>query len=337
MIIYDNIIATLQNTGGISVLFQELTKRLKSNSIPYTILDYNNLTGENVIHQRKRLLERYRSAKHPPQTFSSKSLFHSTYYRLPTDKSLKTITTVHDFTYERTIKGIKRTVHSTQKNLAIRKSDHIICVSNHTKKDLIEFLPDIDASRISVVYNGASESYFPLLNKTLTNSVLFVGQRGRYKNFSSVVNALSMIPNIKLECVGGGLFSQSELLFLEKTIPGRYSHLGFLSESQLNSAYNRSLCLVYPSLYEGFGIPLIEAMRAGCPVIATNSSSIPEVVGNSAVLLEKGETDEIVKAIIFLQSEHERNKLVTLGIDQSKKFTWNDTYTATKKIYDIYL
>ncbi|MDH4558237.1 glycosyltransferase family 4 protein [Pseudomonas sp. BN417] len=333
MIFIDNIVATLQRTGGISILFRELEQRLTRDKIAFTKISYDQTeTSPGHIQTRPRPLERYRPCKlkHPKHT----SIFHSTYYRIPAQKdNLRIITTVHDFTYEKFVGGLRKLVHSTQKNHAIKNSDAIICVSHNTRNDLLDLLPDITPEKIFVVHNGVSSGFYPAKERALKNQVLFVGQRGRYKNFLSVVKALSMLNEISISCVGGGPFTKEEFEILEKNIPGRYKHLGYIDECELNSQYNNSIALIYPSLYEGFGIPVIEAMRAGCPVIAVNSSSIPEVAGDAALLMERGTPDEIKSALEKLEQSEYREKLISLGISQAEKFSWERTYQETLSVY----
>lgn len=337
MIIFDNIVSTLQKTGGISVLFNELEQRLTRDQVAFSKIEFNaHPTSSYQVQQRKRFLERYRTCDvHTPE---QKSIFHSTYYRTPSNrKNLITVTTVHDFTYERCSSGLKKIVHSTQKNHSINNSDALICVSENTKNDLLEFLPNIAPEKIFVVHNGVSDNFTPLNIQHNKKQVLFVGQRGGYKNFLNTIKALSMVRHIDIACVGGGGFTKKELASLDKYIPGRYAHLGYITEYQLNQEYNKSIALIYPSLYEGFGIPILEAMRAGCPVIAMGTSSIPEVAGDAALLLNYGSPDEIKNALLSLNINSRREKLISQGFLQSQKFSWEKTFTETLAIYKTFL
>lgn len=318
MIFYDGVIYRLQSGGGISVLFNELISRMPLGSY------------ELSLNVESKYLSRYRAVK----VNRACDIFHSTYYRLPVRSSCSVVTTVHDYTYERYSSGLKRMVHSWQKNKAIRGADKIICVSESTRRDLLEFSGVHCDKNVVVIHNGVSTEYHSLSAVALENQVLFVGARAGYKNFNSAVQALGSIGSIRLLCVGGGQFDSAELDVLERVMPGRYSHAGYLTNEQLNVEYNRSVCLVYPSLYEGFGIPVLEAMRAGCPVVAVNSSSIPEVAGSAAVLLERGEVEEIRSAVEFFCITENRNDFVARGISQAEKFSWDETFNKTLAVYE---
>ncbi len=323
MIVYDGIIYHLQKTGGISVLFNELISRLPSGS--YRMVQYGLRPGQ----VKPRFAERYRTCK----SGGPYSIFHSTYYRLPAYPGGKIVTTVHDFTYEKYAGALKRSVHSLQKNRAINKADKIICVSESTKQDLLNYCGEHLERKVEVVHNGVSADYNIIDAVNVFPQVVFVGARSGYKNFSALVYALRTLPEIKLVCVGGGVFTSEETSLLEKELTGRYTHAGYLSNQELNLLYNMSLCLVYPSLYEGFGIPVLEAMRAGCPVIAVGKSSIPEVAGKAAYLLDRGEVEEIREGVEFFLDVANRHRYITLGIGQSSKFTWDRTFEQTMLVY----
>lgn len=331
MLVYDGIIENLQSMGGVTVLFKEIISRNKMKDvICYAYSKNSNIFNgmDNIIFQNSRVLERYRRFH---IKINENDIFHSTYYRLPKYKA-KTITTVHDFTYEKFVQGFARRVHVWQKHNAILNSDHIICVSKNTANDLKKYC-NVPDEKISIIYNGVADDYFPL-NINHTNEVLFVGARGGYKNFNMAVEAIKLSKLFKLLIVGSPL-SVHEIKFLNEKIPNRYIYLGRLTNQELNIKYNSAYALLYPSFYEGFGIPPLEAMKAGCPVIALNNSSLPEVVGDAGLLVENASADTLYDALLSI--ENSRSKLVTSGYSQANKFSWDKCYDKTNEVYRKFL
>ncbi|HBN5340578.1 glycosyltransferase family 4 protein [Enterobacter cloacae] len=335
----DGIIENLQNGGGCTVYFEQLLSYYQKDHNKLNYIRYNDsyknitLTGTDTIlyHRKQRIQERWRDVD--TTGIDHDAIFHSTHYRLPLNKKQsRIVTTVHDFTYELFRKGPAQWMHTWQKNRAINNSDLVICVSHNTANDLLKFCP-ISEKKIRVVHNGVSEKYYPIDNITKTNEVLFVGARDGYKNFSMAVDALSLSPSLVLSIVGGGKLTSEEIALLESKIPGRYEHLGRVSDEELNGIYNRVYCLLYPSLYEGFGIPVIEAMRCGCVVIAVNVSSIPEVAGNAAILLDNPHPVAIAHALKDLENTTIYDQLRNDGFNQAKKFSWEKCYKDTLSVY----
>ncbi|WP_145559586.1 glycosyltransferase family 4 protein [Yersinia mollaretii] len=330
-IIYDGIINSLQRTGGVTVYFKELVSRLPMTDFSWYSYD-DKISDIDVesIELKSRCLERYRDFSLNTLSRYSGLIFHSSYYRLP-DVKMPVVTTVHDFTYEKFVNGPARWIHTWQKNRAIKGSDLIICVSENTAKDLQRYC-SVPSDKIRVIYNGVSKGYYPLdVIKTNTNKVVFVGARSGYKNFDVAVKAISKISHLELSVVGGGEFTSKELSLLNYYLPDRYHGLGRLSEDALNVVYNSAYALLYPSSYEGFGIPILEAMSAGCPVISVNASSIPEVAGDAAILVQKATVDELVDGLLIVESE--RSKLIAYGMKQAAKFSWDKCYQKTLSVY----
>lgn len=348
MIVIDNIIFSLQKMGGVSAVWYEHLNRLledKSTNFQLKIIEYDTAV-ENVfrkilhlddilIDRRTSHLLRLKRYMNPGVDACDPFVFHSSYYRTCTSKKAVNITTVHDFTYEYFIKGIAKSVHCWQKYRAIRNSDLIICVSENTKKDLLRFVPSVDANKIRVIYNGVSEDYYPIDSAGVDNSrfALFVGARGGYKNFSVAVEAIKDT-TLDLVIVGSPLL-HTEIKHLDSVLGrDRYKYAGRISNKELNVLYNTAFCLLYLSSYEGFGIPVIEAQKAGCPVIAANYSSIPEIIGDKALLVNEISPVEILKKIRFLESDYNRSEIVNFGLENAKRFSWDKTYAETIKVYD---
>ena len=333
MLVYDAIAFSLQQAGGISVLFSELFARLPAGS--FEVIGHRQpppsvIPQASYRHQPPRLFERFRRAR----VTKGCELFHTTYYRRPDNRDTKVVTTVYDYVYERLAPMHQRVAHTWQKRRTIDASDRVICISENTRRDLVEFMGPSVADRAVVIPLAASAEFRPIPGVTPLAQVLFVGRRVAYKRFLPVVSALSSIPDVQLILAGGGPLTKAEIEVLEAHLPRRYRATGHISNAALNVEYNRSLCLAYPSSYEGFGIPIVEAMQAGCPVIATAGSSINEVAGNAAILLERGDQDEIRLAVESVKISATRNALIAKGRTQAAKFSWDATCRKTIAVYE---
>ncbi|QSB27966.1 glycosyltransferase family 1 protein [Flavobacterium sp. CLA17] len=355
-VLLDNIIFSLQKAGGASVLWQQHIKQLL-NDTEYncSFLEYDNaqlnffrnqlsIDKEKIDLKNSRFLgiKRYLNLN---SQLSSKHIFHSSHYRVEKGKSAINVTTVHDFTYEFFIKGLAQKVHTFQKYSAINSSDGIICVSNSTKNDLLRLLPNINKNKIRVVYNGVDNAFKILSDEVIGPDeyffeefryALYIGdRRTAYKNFGMAVDACSLA-NMPMLIVGGGDLTDAELNNLTNKLGvGKYKILLGVSVEDLNFYYNKAYCLIYPSLYEGFGIPVIEAQRAGCPVIAVNSSSIPEVIGNKYTAIENPTPQDIYKKIKELSLVGNlRKETIEKGLIKSKVFSWENTYLQTTEFYN---
>ncbi|CUA91543.1 glycosyltransferase family 4 protein [Comamonas thiooxydans] len=336
-IFLDGIVYSIQNFGGISVYFNELIRTLENEICNFQITTYNDkkqnpFPSNSEVTENSRFLERYRNCKINSDEFD---IFHSTYYRNPENRKIKNIVTVHDFVYEHYNNGLRKFVHSYQKFSSIRNADRIICISEATKKDLLHFLPHIDESLIDVIYNGVSNTYRP---ENISHSedrpfLLFIGARSGYKNFHVAAKALEHLKDFKLVCVGGGKLSESDLSGLPSSIQGRIEHAGFLSEEAINHLYNQAFCLVYPSSYEGFGIPVAEAMQAGCPVVTSKCEAVIEVGQESLTVVEKLDAFEFAKNIERLFEKEYRQKKIESGLVLSKKYDWRKTHQHTLDVY----
>lgn len=318
-IIYDDTIFRLQRSGGISTVFSEIQDRLPPDR------------AITIFSGKIIQIERYLPIKVPDEI---SGIFHSTFYRIP-DKKFKgpVVTTIHDFTHERFWTGVRRQLNRVSINRAISRADAIICVSEATKNDLLQYRADIPESRISVIHNGVSDSYKRISNLAKRKQVLFVGSRAAYKNFELAVKTVSRMSDHSLVIVGGAPLSTAEKRLLNNALPGRYLYKGTISNASLNQEYNNSQFLIYPSTYEGFGIPVIEAMQAGCPVIAVNTSTLPEICGTAGCLVDHATEQNFLDAASALLDEKFRHKVVEAGIQQAKKFSWDKTFVKTMKVY----
>jgi len=162
--------------------------------------------------------------------------------------------------------------------------------------------------------------------------LLYVGARSTYKNFMLLVHALADMP-LHLVCVGGGALTPDEERVAGQTIAGRLHHLPWANDQLLRALYRQAIGLVFPSLYEGFGIPIVEAMAVGCPVVASNVASIPEVAGNAGLLLSDPNADSVRRAVLDIQNTARRNEMIERGKQQAERFTWERCLQSTLNAY----
>ena len=354
-LLLDNIIFSLQHGGGASVVWTEhINRLLKDNRFNTKFIEYEGATSnvfrKNLIIPQDSLditssslftIKRYldlNSRRGAPY------IFHSSHYRIDKCPYARNVTTVHDFVYERYITGIRQRIHSAQKWNSIRKADLVICISESTKRDLLNYLPDCDEKKIVVIHHGVDEAYHPIHTTTeyrmdipfnTGEFILYIGNRlTSYKNFDIVVDVCAEMKT-PLVMVGGEPSSEEEDNRLKSKLKGSgFVHYRGLSNQDLNELYNRCKVFIYPSLYEGFGIPVIEAQRAGTPVICVHSSSIPEIVGNSDLCI-KGEVSPnvVCDCIRALDNQDFRNKEILKGLDNSRRFSWDITYQKTTEAY----
>jgi mannosyltransferase len=350
-IYFDNIAFSIQKAGGVTAVWSELLKRVPVEYVK-AYLEYPN---NNIFRKELRLPQSKIIFKQSPcvkieKLFdvsirdNEKFIFHSSSYRICKSQNAINVITVHDFIDEYyNNNALRRKLKTSRMKHCIAKSDALICVSENTRKDLLHFYPKTDPSKIFVVHNGKSEVFkinesdvniqFPNLHSQ--EYVLFVGNRKGYKNFKTLVEAMSLYRKKKLVIVGGGNLDNDELTNLnEMILSDNYVHYQGISNESLNLLYNNAYCLVYPSAYEGFGIPVIEAQSAGCPVIAANTSSLPEILHDSAVLLKQLNFHSIVKALLILEDTETRNLYISKGLDNALNYSWDTMAKQYLKIYN---
>jgi glycosyltransferase involved in cell wall biosynthesis len=237
---------------------------------------------------------------------------------------------------------------TSKKYAAIMRADHVICISQHTRLDLINLF-QVPAVKLSVTYLGCdvvdSEDVFEnyRMGTQPRPYLLYVGDRQGYKNFENLLRAISSAPRLIKEfdliAFGGGKFSEHEQSLIRA--------LGFNRDQvrqqpgddlALNLAYRGAAALVYPSAYEGFGLPPLEAMARNCPVISSNTSSMPEVIGNAGEYFDPQVLDSIsgaIEAVVF--SKDRTQQLVRLGRERVRLFTWQRCAQETRAVYQAVL
>jgi mannosyltransferase len=329
-----NVVAGLLN-AGCDLTFDLLLNPDTANAWGKRLLKANALAQSKVNQHPTRVnsISRY-FAPSMPRSVSGPSVFHSSYYRVQRRASANVVT-VHDFIYERTMRGARAWVHRMQKARTVSNGAHIICVSNSTRNDLFQYHPTVDPDRVHVVHHGVDEVFRSRDEPYLaaTNNVLFVGERAGYKNFNAVAHALGQIPGLRLTIVGKPL-SSSEKRLLSSVLPGRYASYCNVADEQLAEKYREAVALVYPSTWEGFGLPVLEALACGCPVIATKRSSIPEVAGDAAFLLDDLSPTDIADALRHVRQPTLRTSLQVAGYRQSRRFSWQKSVEQHVAVYE---
>jgi len=357
---YDYQIFGWQQYGGISRYFFELANNIALNNdfdvtlvSPLFVNAYLESASEelSIIGRRMPAIRRtgriYRALNQllAPSIMRtiSPDIVHETYYSISSraPKRSKVVLTVFDMIHER-FPASFATWDSTsrEKAAAVKRADHVICISENTRRDLIEIL-DIEPERTSVVYLGFTLTNDTVLTKSKVDRpyFLFVGSRGGYKNFEALLRAFaseSVLRNeFDLIAFGGGPFNARERgLMSELGIPdGCVQQVGG-NDSKLADLYRGAEMFVYPSLYEGFGIPPLEAMSFDCPVACSNSSSIPEVVADAAILFDPYSVESIRKAMLNLIEDKDlRNRLIARGRARVQVFSWKRCADQTAGIY----
>jgi glycosyltransferase involved in cell wall biosynthesis len=228
----------------------------------------------------------------------------------------------------------------TLKKRYVMSADHVICVSNATRDDLLRTYGPISAP-ISVVYHGVDPFFQPSSSPVADlpdHYILFVGNRGQYKDAAVLLQAFSLLKDdaegVSLVFVGGGEFTRAERDQLVRLgIEGRTRQLA-LPDAQMPGAYGNALMCVFPSRFEGFGLPALEAMACGTPAVLARSTSLPEVGGEAAVYFTPGVAEELTVVIRrLIEDEPERRRRADAGVVRARAFTWGASAAATAQIY----
>lgn len=281
------------------------------------------------------------------------SLLHSPNYTIPLFAPCKRISTIHDLTcfiYPERRPGIHGFYYRLMMKITARFADRIISVSENTKKDIQKFLKPLKCP-IDIIYEGCSPIFKKpkedviksiLMKYNISNPYfIFVSTIEPSKNVLRLITAFKKFheksPNSTQLLLIGKLGWEYEVIFKEiEKLPKKIviKHLNYIPNNELASLYSGSISLVYPSLYEGFGIPPLEAMSCGTPVMCSNTSSIPEVTGNAAILFNPENIDEIADSFLHIYSDNQlRIELIEKGFERIKLFKWDN---IALDIYNCY-
>jgi glycosyltransferase involved in cell wall biosynthesis len=361
-------IFNLQTTGGISKYYTELLSALmdeKSVSITLPLLYTDNLHYKksplfNSSFQNKhsfliRHSKIFRS--YQPRKLREKNaenvirllkkqefdLFVPSYYDgyfLKHIGNKPFVLTVHDMINElfpHYFTDDKTTVPN--KKLLMERAAKIIAVSENTRKDIIKLYSDIDPEKIEVIHLAQNVETGKEVDAILPeNYILFVGNRSLYKNFSFLLKAIELLlkntPGLQLLCAGGGSFDRDELRLIgELDLCEKVQQQNF-EDSELSAYYEHARCFIFPTEYEGFGIPVLEAMACGCPVVLGRHSSFPEVAGDAGIYFDLNSPQDLSSKIKYLLEDDEaREKFKLKGLERSKLFSWKKNAKETLQAY----
>ncbi|MEI8390334.1 MAG: glycosyltransferase family 1 protein [bacterium] len=367
-ILYDNIIFINQNYGGVPRYFFELMTYYTQNKsldfdfpILYSENEYlkdtdiapwvkrfkkSGLLKIGEIRKNLRKLNQFLVK----QAICSKKhdVFHPTFYQdyyidLIDDKKL--VITIHDMIQEIFSEDFKDdpTQGAKYKKMCAYRADAIIAVSENTKTDILKFYPDINPDKIEVIYHGNPFDRFEESNKPLIDMpkryILYVGNRNLYKNFNffieSIADLLKQDESLNLFITGSAAISSEEFklfnyLGINKSIVYHRS-----TDNELLYLYQNAVCFVFPSLYEGFGFPILEAFGASCPVIAGNISSLPEIGLNACEYFDPRNSKSILETVRKVVYDEElKCSMIEKGLKRANDFSWEKTALKTMSVYE---
>lgn len=310
-------------------------------------------TTEAIIYQTEyeiyKLVEQFRM----PFKIEGVDVFHSPHYNFPILYKDKMIVTVHDiihYLYPRELRTRLGKVYSRfMLNKVKAKASRVLTISQSTKDDLVKYF-NFKPEKIEVTYIGV-DSIFKKVNepeaidnlkrklKIRGPLLLFIGLNKYHKNIQTLLESVKILKQKKRDftLVLGGIKTNSrniEITANEMGISDRIRILSYMDDTTMLYLYNAADIFILPSFYEGFGLPPLEAMACGTPVIVSNCSSLPEVVDDAGILIDPREPEEIVAGVEKILDDSEfREDLISRGFDQVRKFSWEE---AAERIYKIY-
>ncbi len=364
-ILLDPQIFNAQKFGGISRYFSEIYKYIhleNPQSIVLPLIYTENLHIKEIVTteislwdkmalqfsflRRKVTRKLKRKNKRCAQSVISAGnfdLFIPTYYDtyfLDLIGNKPFVLTVYDMIHELFPQYFKGDLYTVKnKKELMEKATKIIAISESTKNDILKFYPHINASKIEVIYLSQSIDPKNYTEVELPKSyILFVGNREGYKNFTfflkSIYSLLQADGDLHIVCAGGNKFNSDEIRLIQTLNISNQIIQNNFEDRELASYYKNAICFVFPSEYEGFGIPVLESMACGCPVVLAHHSSFPEVAGDAGVYFElNNEVDLKDKVVSLIDNEVYRNQIIQKGFLQSAKFSWKKTAQECTELF----
>jgi len=284
--------------------------------------------------------------------FPHVDLFHATDHLLPRFSGVRSVFTLHDLVfrfYHETHKLLNRWFLTLMMPRFLKAADAVLAVSEWTKKDGVE-LYGLDEDRIRVIYEGVKPRFRPASAESMSalrqkygiveEFILSVGTIEPRKNLTSLLEAYRSLkdgqPELQLVIVGkkGWLYEGFFRRLRELGLEDEVIFPGFVPDDDLPPLYSAADLFVFPSLYEGFGLPVLEAMACGTPVVTSNASSLPEVVGDAAVLVDPNDVQALIRAMsAVLDNKELHGELRAKGPRQAAKFSWENAARETLAVY----
>ena len=367
-IVFDGLIYYLQKNGGISRYFDELIEGVSSipncevvvlmrknkvdkvfnNKVKIEIINstiYSNNKFKKYLSVFIDSIKTKRFLKE--QKKLSGCILHHTYYRYFKDITATQVVTIYDLNQEKLpdiFNGVLNKLFLFNKKKSIINADKLIAISEQTKKDVIETY-HISQDKITVVHLGIDEKFkqqdlqkkenFKESKKILRPYFLFVGKRPLYKNFKKLIESFKDWEGkneFDIITIGGGIFTKDELLTIsELGLNNKIKNFEFVSDEDLVLFYNCSKSFIFPSLYEGFGLPMIEALACGTLVLASDIPVFKEIGKNIPIYFDPKKQESIVEALRY--SLNDNSDRIIQGLKIAQELTWKKTVLKTLAAY----
>ncbi|MGA9669478.1 MAG: glycosyltransferase family 1 protein [Terracidiphilus sp.] len=362
-IVYDGTIFTSQTSGGISRYFRKLIEEM-ARIRPGWIFDLHIVddggavarlpSGDNIRITGRRhfrpgwfwLPVNYANRQRKIRC-AQPTILHTTLARPFHWTPCPLVTTIHDAIIEKLPEFYAHKSHARAKRWwrwSAKRADAIFTVSRTSRFDILDIWSP-SSSKVHVTYPGVEEAFTETPSEIASGVsskfgvkrpyLLYVGHRGEHKNFHVLAKAIrdSALDSLDLVLVGGA-DEVPELEGWSGLLQNRLHHLKRLTDSELSSLYSRAVALVFPSLYEGFGFPIVEAMSCGTPVVSSDIPSSREVSGDAAEFFQPDDPADCVRAILRVQDREIRESLISMGIERAKLFNWVSCANETIRVYE---